>query len=463
MLRCSLKAMTVDFGAYNETFYAYVTPDVATFYNETPGSRAQQNPRFRGLFGKFINLGPETIRVYWVPDAKGEDPVYISDVEPFGSAGTATYPNHNFIVTTTSDVNKVLTRWTINAGESLYYYDPFGSPQKAVKALNEEQMPLYGMQYVNKLFAEQYKKITGRDYLALYKQKMPPRFHMWRPEAIGDTFTIETKEIHFVDLPPAADIDRGASAYGPRPDQIAQMRKYRAKYPTMNLTLTALSCAPRVFEIQNFLSDLEVAHLLDIAAKKKLTRSSTKSGEGSQETAPDRTRTSTNDWIGRGTDIITDAIYRRAADILQMDEALLRWRRASEIPEFPESMISVSERLQLVHYDVGQQYTPHHDFTMPPLVAMQPSRFATVLFYLNDDMKGGETSFPRWLNSETREALKVKPEKGKAILFYNILPDGNYDERSQHAAMPVTEGEKWLTNLWVWDPVLDHTAEVDNE
>jgi ArsR family metal-binding transcriptional regulator len=37
--------------------------------------------------------------------------------------------------------------------------------------------------------------------------------------------------------------------------------------------------------------------------------------------------------------------------------------------------------------------------------------------------------FPRWLNTETSDALKVKTGKGKAILFYNLLPDGNYDER----------------------------------
>jgi hypothetical protein len=38
----------------------------------------------------------------------------------------------------------------------------------------------------------------------------------------------------------------------------------------MNLTLTTLSCAPRVFEIKNFSSDLEVDHLLGIADQKTL-------------------------------------------------------------------------------------------------------------------------------------------------------------------------------------------------
>ena len=69
--------------------------------------------------------------------------------------------------------------------------------------------------------------------------------------------------------------------------------------------------------------------------------------------------------------------------------------------------------------------------------------------YLNDDMAGGETSFPRWVNGQTFRELKVKPEAGKAILFYDQLPDGNMDDFSQHSAKPVIRGEKWLINLWV--------------
>lgn len=65
-----------------------------------------------------------------------------------------------------------------------------------------------------------------------------------------------------------------------------------------------------------------------------------------------------------------------------------------------------------------------------------------MLFYLNDVEEGGATSFPRWLNAESSQPLRVKPEAGMAVLFYNMLPDGNYDERSQHAAEPVVKGEK---------------------
>ena len=38
------------------------------------------------------------------------------------------------------------------------------------------------------------------------------------------------------------------------------------------------------------------------------------------------------------------------------------------------------------------------------------------------------------------------------VLFYNVRPDGNTDVDALHAAMPVSDGEKWVANLWVWDP-----------
>ena len=112
--------------------------------------------------------------------------------------------------------------------------------------------------------------------------------------------------------------------------------------------------------------------------------------------------------------------------------------------------------MQLVHYGPGEQYTAHHDFLYPSLVnRYQPSRFVTVLFYLNDVESGGETVFPRAMNDVDHDGIKVKPKSGKAIFFYNVLPDGNFDDMSQHASLPVDKNnEKWIANLWVWDPVI---------
>eukprot|EP00804_Cyclotella_cryptica_P001071 CCRYP_008370-RA/>CCRYP_008370-RA protein AED:0.43 eAED:0.43 QI:0/-1/0/1/-1/1/1/0/110 len=107
----------------------------------------------------------------------------------------------------------------------------------------------------------------------------------------------------------------------------------------------------------------------------------------------------------------------------------------------------------MVHYDPGQEYTAHHDFGYNQMShPNQPSRSINVLLYLNDVEQGGETSFPRWLNAETAGGLDVKPEKGKAVLFYMLLPYGNSDDLTQYAALPVIKGEKWMSNLWIWDP-----------
>jgi prolyl 4-hydroxylase len=235
------------------------------------------------------------------------------------------------------------------------------------------------------------------------------------------------------------------------------LKDYRtALTESMNMTLTVLSCAPRVFEIKHFLSDVEVDHFMDLAGVMDLEESSVSGSTDDIKVSQNRlrssTRTSTNTWVGRNASPIIDTVYRRAADLLHIDEKLFRSRNLDEYPNI-SSTRSSAEPLQLVHYLPGQEYNAHHDFVYPKTMdRFQPARFATILLYLNEGMEGGETSFPRWVNAETAKGLTVKPEKGKAVLFYSFLPDGNLDDLSQHAALPVLKGEKWLTNLWIWDP-----------
>jgi len=84
----------------------------------------------------------------------------------------------------------------------------------------------------------------------------------------------------------------------------------------------------------------------------------------------------------------------------------------------------------------------------------------TLLIYLNDqedENSGGETAFPKasseslGLSSDDKTmGFKVHAGKGSAILFYNLLQDGNGDYLSLHSGLPVLKGEKWACNLWVW-------------
>lgn len=75
-----------------------------------------------------------------------------------------------------------------------------------------------------------------------------------------------------------------------------------------------------------------------------------------------------------------------------------------------------------------------------------------MLFYLTDQLDsdaGGETAFPK---GGPEGGFKVRPVKGSAVAFYNLLEDGNGDDLALHAALPVLKGEKWLSNYWIWDP-----------
>jgi prolyl 4-hydroxylase len=107
----------------------------------------------------------------------------------------------------------------------------------------------------------------------------------------------------------------------------------------------------------------------------------------------------------------------------------------------------------VVHYQDGQKYDSHHDWGVS---GYPESRYITLLLYLSDmegPAAGGETAFPKAADGR---GIKVQPGKGNAVLFYNLLEDGNGDDLALHAALPRTQGEKWLANFWVWDPVRKH-------
>ena len=79
----------------------------------------------------------------------------------------------------------------------------------------------------------------------------------------------------------------------------------------------------------------------------------------------------------------------------------------------------------------------------------------------NDTHRAGGLPHPQNLVGCHETGLKVKPEKGKVIIFYNMLPDGNMDEYSLHAACPVKKGIKWAANKWVWNLPTPYAEEYE--
>jgi hypothetical protein len=100
------------------------------------------------------------------------------------------------------------------------------------------------------------------------------------------------------------------------------------------------------------------------------------------------------------------------------------------------------------HYAPGQQFFPHYDFlnTAEPGYARQVAEYGqrvlTFLIYLSEDFEGGETDFPKldW---------RYKGKTGDALFFWNVLPNGQPDQRMLHAGLPPASGEKFLFSQWV--------------
>lgn len=228
-----------------------------------------------------------------------------------------------------------------------------------------------------------------------------------------------------------------------------------------------MSVTPRVFEIERFLTPEECTALVELATSNSTDGgggfgiSTVYTGNTVRQQRDLSTRSSSNTWLERSAAVnhLTDRLYRRAAHVLQIDESLLQ----SALPLDEDGneptyahYHSLAESLQIVRYTEGEEYTAHHDFVYPPIRhRYQPTRFATLLFYLNDNFEGGNTVFPRAVNAQRHEGITVYPKQGKAVLFYNVLPDGNVDDLSQHASTPVTRGQKYLANLWIWEPMIN--------
>jgi hypothetical protein len=105
---------------------------------------------------------------------------------------------------------------------------------------------------------------------------------------------------------------------------------------------------------------------------------------------------------------------------------------------------------QVLHYAVGERFTPHYDFLDPELegpardIAVRGQRVATCLVYLNADLEGGETDFPEL-------GLRHRGGRGDALVFRNLDADGRPDRRTLHAGLPPTAGEKWVLSQWIRD------------
>lgn len=155
-------------------------------------------------------------------------------------------------------------------------------------------------------------------------------------------------------------------------------------------------------------------------------------------------RTSTSGAVP--IDFMPPAVMHRIDALLQLESPedlamsnTARWLRRYEV--------------QVAQYSYAQHYLRHYDGA-PSKVA----RISSLLLYLQDPEKGGETNFPRAggaasARSSCASGLSVRPQAESALLFYNFVPREQAlleeDVESEHAGCAVEAGEKWVANVWV--------------
>ncbi|CAK9162855.1 unnamed protein product [Ilex paraguariensis] len=182
--------------------------------------------------------------------------------------------------------------------------------------------------------------------------------------------------------------------------------------------VTQLSWRPRAFIYRGFLTDEECDHLITLA-KDKLEKSMVADNE-SGNSVESEVRTSSGMFLKKAQDDVVAGIEVRIA----------AW---TFLPE------ENGESIQILHYDHGQKYEPHFDYFNDKINQERGgNRVATVLMYLSNIEKGGETIFP---SSEAKGAqpkgddwsdcakngYAVKPKKSDALLFFSLNPDATTD------------------------------------
>ncbi|MBA0768539.1 hypothetical protein Gotri_017334 [Gossypium trilobum] len=188
-----------------------------------------------------------------------------------------------------------------------------------------------------------------------------------------------------------------------------------------------VSWKPRAFVYEGFLTDLECDHLISLA-KSELKRSAV-ADNVSGKSKLSEVRTSSGMFISKAKDPIVAGI----------EDKISTW---TFLPK------ENGEDIQVLRYEHGQKYDPHYDYFVDKVnIARGGHRTATVLMYLTNVTKGGETVFPE---AEVCSSVhNLKPRRGDALLFFSLHPNAIPDPSSLHAGCPVTEGEKWSATKWI--------------
>lgn len=227
--------------------------------------------------------------------------------------------------------------------------------------------------------------------------------------------------------------------------------------PAHNATIETLSLSPLVVSVEGFLTEDECDFVQEEATPRfQYSQVSLQDKDKGRPSSDFRTSQSCFLALKHPT---LDGIDYRTASLVR-------------IPR------SHQEQVQVLRYGLNEHYSAHTDYFDPALYKNDPgtlatiqhgkrNRLATVFWYLSNVTSGGETNFP--LSDDLPypstldkciQGLKVKPVRGRVIIFYSLLANGAPDPKSLHAACSVEEGIKFAANKWVWNAPMGYIRDA---
>lgn len=226
-----------------------------------------------------------------------------------------------------------------------------------------------------------------------------------------------------------------------------------------SVVMTTLSLQPLVFSIAHLLSGAQCDWLIEVGKrhmrlqpKGLMAPRSLAVTSVSAQTAMDTLAEKTQPTLL--TDVRAAAIEKLVANITRMP-------------------VSHGEPLHVLEYPAGHRYDAHLDsfehasnYRKKAKILQQldggRNRLSTLLAYLHEPEKGGgETLFPRaggaafpksYVCTPDARGLRVTPQRGAALLWYNLRADGEQDRLTLHSGCaPAAGGSKWVSNMWTWN------------
>lgn len=183
---------------------------------------------------------------------------------------------------------------------------------------------------------------------------------------------------------------------------------------------------PDLFLSDDFMSAGECQFFIE--TYRPLLSRSTVLGSNPNESVTSTARTSYTAYLptGQGGSILR-AVEMRACKLLDIDRSRL-------------------ESIQMVRYEPGQLFRPHHDYF--PDMKKSTQRSHTALVYLNDlqpNDTGGQTRFPEI-------GVKVTPKRGRVISWTNCTVNSESlvicDKNTLHGGDPTQKSIKFVLNFW---------------